>query len=133
MLAALDAYTVIAKNHPWSGVFDETSFRACLYEDASWSQEEYWKVEWALFQLVAVADQDVELRSRVFRLFSATASLFTAHFNPNDVFFIQNLPTEKLYGVMERFELVFGGFFAGEMPDLAESFDERNPLLRAGS
>ena len=132
-LAAVDAYAVIAQNHPWSGTFDEGSFRARLYEDALWSQDEYWKVEWALFQLVEAAAQDPELRFRVFRLFSATTTLFTSHFNPADVFSIQNLDSDRLYEIMERFQLVFEGFFAGEMPDLSEAFDERNPLLLAGS
>ncbi|MGO4223641.1 Imm41 family immunity protein [Lysobacter sp. TAF61] len=129
----MDAYTVIAKNHPWSGSFDEASFRARLYEDALWSQEEYWKVEWALCQLVTTAGEDAEVRSRVFRLFSATTNLFAAHFNPNDVFSIRNLDSNDICEIIERFHLVFEGFFSGEMPDLAESFDERNPLLSAGS
>lgn len=128
----MDAHSVIARNHPWSGEFDEASFRACLYEDATWSQDEYWKVEWALFQLVSVGGSDAELRSRAFRLFSATFSLFTAHFNPNDIYTIQNLATESLHKNIERFQLVFEGFFAGEMPDLGD-FNERNPLLSAGS
>jgi hypothetical protein len=91
----MDAHTVIARNHPWSGEFDEASFRACLYEDATWSQDEYWKVEWALFQLVDAGGSDAELRSRVFRLFSATFSLFAAHFNPNDIYAIQNLAAKS--------------------------------------
>ncbi|TZF88349.1 Imm41 family immunity protein [Cognatilysobacter lacus] len=129
----MDAYTVIARNHPWSGEFDETSFRACLYEDATWSQDEYWKVEWALFQLVGAVGSDPELRRRAFRLFSATFSLFAAHLDPNDVYTIQNMEPEKLYEAKERFQLVFEGFFAGEMPDLSAGFDERNPLLSSGS
>lgn len=132
----MDAYGVIAANHPWSGAFDEASFRACLYEDAKWSQDEYWKVEWALFQLVDAARSDAELRSRVFRLFSATFALFAAHANPNDFYVIQNFdqgPDDDTFQeAMERFQLVFEGFFAGEMPGidlLLESYAERNPLL----
>ena len=129
----MDAHAVIAANHPWSGEFGEASFRACLYEDATWSQDEYWKLEWALFQLVGTANSDAELRWRVFRLFSSTFSLFAAHLDPNDVYTIQNIAPEKLHETMERFQLVFEGFFAGEMPDLLASFDEQNPLLSAGS
>ena len=129
----MDAYAVIAGNHPGSGEFDEASFRACLYEDATWSQDGYWRVEWALFQLVGAATSDAELRWRVARLFSSTFSLFAAHFDPNDVYTIQGIEPERLREAMERFQLVFEGFFAGEMPDLLAGFDERNPLLSAGS
>ena len=129
---AMDAYAVISKNHPWSGEFDLTSFRACLYENSTWSQAEYWKVEWALFQLVATAAADAELRSRVFRLFSATYALFAAHFDSDDVYTIDGIGAEGLRASMERFQLVFEGFFAGEMPNLAAAFDEPNPLLQAG-
>lgn len=129
----MDAYAVISENHPGSGEFSETSFRSFLYEDATWSQDKYWRVEWALFQLVGPAALDAELRWRVFRLFSSTFSLFSAHFDSNDIYVIQGIEPEKLYKAIERFKLVFDGFFAGEMPDLQASFDERNPLLSADS
>lgn len=128
---AMGPHSVVSKNHPWSGEFETTSFRSRLYEDATWSQDEYWKVEWALFQLVAAAHSNAELRSRVFRLFSATVALFVAHYDPNDVYVIDGIDAERLREAMERFQLVFEGFFAGEMPDLVAAFDEPNPLLQS--
>lgn len=128
----MDAYAVISENHPSSGSFDLTSFRACLYEDATWSQDAYWKLEWALHRLVDAAASDAELRARVFRLFSVTCILFVAHFDPDDVYAIENLDGDALRTAMERFQMVFEGFFAGRMPDLAAYFDETNPLLAAG-
>lgn len=125
----MDAYAVIASNHPWSGEFNENSFRALLYEEGIWSQGEYWKLEWAPFQLVNVVTADQEVLSRVFRLYSATFILFMAHFDSNDSYVIRNIGNEKIRKNIERFQLVFEGFFAGDMPDLAAGFDESNPLL----
>ncbi|RDY67782.1 hypothetical protein DX912_07645 [Lysobacter soli] len=115
---AMDARSIISKNHPASGEFETTSFRSRLYEDATWSQDEYWKVEWALFQLAAAADSDAELRWRVFRLFSATVSLFVAHYDPKDIYVMDGIDAEGLLEARERFDLVFEGFFSQQMPDV---------------
>lgn len=128
-MSELNAHAVISGNHPWSGEFDGASFRARLYEEATWSEDEYWKVEWALFQLVGESATETELRGRVFRLFSTTFSLFAAHFDPNDVYTIKNLTADEVRESMERFQLVFQGFFSGDMRDLLALLDERNPFM----
>jgi hypothetical protein len=127
----LEARTVIARNYPWCPEWDDTSFRGRLYDDAIWSRDEYWLLEWALYQLVSARDQDSELRWRVFRIFSSTFMSISAHFDSNDVFEVENLTPDELIEFRERFQLVFEGFFSGEMPNQADCFEERNPLLEA--
>jgi hypothetical protein len=131
-VVALEALTVIARNFPGCPEWDHTSFLGRLCDDSTWSRDEYWLLERALHQLVAASAQDSELHWRVFRIFSLTSLSISAHLDRNDSFKVKNLKQEELYAFRERVQLVFEGFFSGEMPALSECFEEINPLLSAG-
>jgi hypothetical protein len=127
----MDAHLVIARNFPWCDEHDDLSFGGRLHEDCVWNWDEYWQLEWALYQLCNESPSR-ELYWPVFRIFSYCFASLGHHSDPNDLFRIKNLSAEELYDAKERFQLVFEGFFAGSMPD--QDFSEhRNPLLISAS
>lgn len=123
----MDPYLVIARNFPWSGQYDDASFRGQLHEESIWSWDEYWLLEWALYRLHDEPPSR-ELYWPIFRIFSYSLSTLGAHRDPNDVFEISNLNLEEFQGARERMQLVFEGFFQGSMP-AQDIFDQINPLL----
>lgn len=123
---------VIARNFAWCKEYDDTSFSGLLHERNVWDDEEYWILEWALYQLRDQQKSDREILFQVFRIFSYTFLLISCHFDTNDGFRISNRTDSQLYDLRERFQLVFEGFFHGDMP-APDSFDVRNPLLVGGS
>jgi len=70
-----------------------------------------------------------ELDWPIFRIFSHTFLSLNAHFDPNDGFKIKNMAKSDLYDLRERFQLVFEGYFSGDMPDQERCFDIINPLF----
>lgn len=123
----MDPNLVIARNFAWSGQFDDASFSGQLHEEGIWSWDEYWLLEWALYQLHNEPPSR-ELHWPVFRIFSNSFLALGAHRDPNDAFEICNLNQEEFYGARERMQLVFEGFFQGSMPS-QDIFDQSNPLL----
>jgi hypothetical protein len=123
----MEPYLVIARNFPWSGQYDDASFCGRLHEEGIWSWDEYWLLEWALYQLHD-EPHSRELHWPVFRIFSNSFSTLGAHRDSNDVFEIHNLNLAEFYDAKERMQLVFEGFFQGSMPDQA-IFEQSNPLL----
>lgn len=101
--------------------YSDQSFTGQLHEEATWCNEEYFKLENYLYEL---ADHYREAESlpkailwRVMRIFSYTLFSISCHFDPNDVFTIEGLNREEIYDRRERFQLMFEGFFSGTMPD----------------
>ncbi|NKJ49574.1 hypothetical protein CIC12_23140 [Burkholderia sp. SG-MS1] len=93
-----------------------------------WQRDQYWLLEWALYEIVKKAENYEELCSPVFRIFSGTMSTISSHFDQNDLFEIKNLEREEIYEFRERIQIVFGGFFAKHMSERVV-FEEENPLL----
>ncbi|WP_013588547.1 Imm41 family immunity protein [Paraburkholderia phenoliruptrix] len=124
----MNARKIVDRNCSWSPSFDETSFVSVLHERGIWDREQYWMLEWALFDLISTGDVDADLCASVFQIFSYTLGSISSHLDPNDLFEIINFQRDDVYAFRERIRLVFEGFFVKRMPRNA-SFDEVNPLL----
>ena len=121
---------VIARNFPWCDEHDDASFTGRLHEEALWDADEYWQLEWALYRLAGAKRVSHDTLWRIFHIFSNTSMSFGCHFDRNDVWKIGNLKRREIYDYRERFQLIFEGFFSGEMPG-KDDFDLKNPLLSA--
>ena len=119
---------IILRNFAWSDEYDESSFSGRLHEFGEWSVEEYWLLEWALYQLASSRVDQPQLDWPVFRIFSHTLVSLDANLDPNDGFDIVNIDKQNTHDLRERLQMVFEGYFSGEMPDQA-SFEPGNPLL----
>ncbi|CUK00281.1 Imm41 family immunity protein [Achromobacter xylosoxidans] len=119
---------IILGNFAWCDEYDETSFSARLHEDCEWDAEQYWRLEWALYQLAGRRRDHAELDWPIFRIFSYISLTMGAHLDPNDGFRILRLNRQAFYELRERFHLMFEGYFSGVMPNL-NYFADVNPLL----
>ncbi len=120
---------IILRNFAWSGEYDETSFTGCLHELCEWNANEYWLLEWSLYQLAGIRAKHPDMDWPVFRIFSHTFLSLCAHFDANDGFEIKHLDNLDVSALRERFQLVFEGYFSGAMPDQERCFDVINPLF----
>lgn len=124
----MDPRFAVERNFPRCDNYDDNSFLGKLHEQALWAQDEYWRLEWALYQLAKDETISEELSWQVFRIFSHCFLLFGCHLDRNDSFKIRNLKRAQLYDCRERFQVVFEGFFSRNMPE-QKIFEEENPLL----
>ncbi|ROL94155.1 hypothetical protein BK636_02050 [Pseudomonas chlororaphis] len=124
----MDPRFVIERNFPRCDNYDDNSFLGKLHEHALWAQDEYWLLEWALYQLAKDEAISEDLSWQVFRIFSHCFLSFGCHLDRNDFFKIRNLKRAQLYDCRERFQMVFEGFFSRNMPE-QKLFEEENPLL----
>jgi hypothetical protein len=110
----------INRNFPWCDEYDEDSFTGTLNEKHSWSDEEYFKLDDELYDIAEKYNEmdqlPRELVWRIMRIFSYVMMTIGCHYSPNDGYTIENLDDEQLFDKRERFQLVFEGFFKGEMP-----------------
>ncbi|MGB4813290.1 MAG: hypothetical protein WBP13_12535 [Methylophilaceae bacterium] len=56
---------------------------------------------------------------RVFKIFSYSTLLFSAHYDPNDSFSIKNKNKNEVFDLRERVQRIFKGYFSGKMSDLS--------------
>lgn len=122
---------IIARNFP-GPEHDRASFLSRLHEDQIWDVDEYWKLEYALYQLISVSPRSHDTTWHIFRIFSYTFQLLTSHFDAGDGFRIARLSDDEIYELRDRMQLVFEGYFSGIMPDQS-LFEVRNPLLAAAA
>ncbi|MBD0702304.1 hypothetical protein CF597_04670 [Pseudomonas sp. PSB1] len=127
----MDPHAVISRNFVGGEAYEDASFIGRLHEAGLWDREEYWLLEWALYQIATEASFSQALSHRVFEIFSYSSLLFGCHFDRKDRFKIRNLKRKQIYDFRERFHMVFEGFYAGKMPTPAR-FDEPNPWLVGG-
>lgn len=110
----------INRNFPWCDEFDDSSFTGTLNQKCTWSDEEYFKLDNELYDLAKKynnAEQlPRELVWRLIRIFSYVMMTIGCHSNPNDGYQIENLDDEAIFDRRKKFQLVFEGFFKGEMP-----------------
>ena len=125
----MSPHHVIACNFPWCPEQNDASFLGRLHEEGVWDTDEYWRLEWALYQLVNEAPRSQETSWRVFRIFSHTFLSLGCHFDPNDGFKLKDLTNDEIYELRERVQLVFEGYFSGSMPEQA-IFSIQNPMLK---
>lgn len=109
----------INRNFPWCDENDDESFTGTLHEKHLWSDEEYFKLDNELYELAekySKADHlPRELVWRIMRIFSIVLLKLNYHSDPDDGYEIENLDYDQFFQRRERFQLVFEGFFKGEM------------------
>ena len=122
----------IARNFPHCDEHSDDSFLGRLHELRTWSVDEYWTYEAALYELARdyhdAPDLPREIAWRVVRIFSHAMLLSRCHFDPVDGCRIENLTDAQVVEWLERLQLVTEGFFQGEMPEQCY-FAVPNPLL----
>ncbi|MCU7248005.1 immunity 41 family protein [Pseudomonas koreensis] len=128
----MDAHFIIDRNSARCEAFDDDSFIGQLHEAQIVAHDEYWQLEWALYQLATPKHFTQELSQKVFRIFSFSSHALASHFDRKDSFKIRNLKRKQVYEFRFRFKLVFEGFFAQKMPS-PDYFSEVNPLLLGSS
>ena len=119
--STMDAMATLAENDANSPCWRDDSFVALLHEARRWDERAYLKLEAAFFALCETRKTDGRTRNKIdciaARIFSYTMLTFSCHFDPNDGYSIQNLTEDDIYSWRERIQLVFEGFFAGELPN----------------
>ncbi|NIJ73959.1 Imm41 family immunity protein [Xanthomonas sp. LMG 9002] len=124
----MNATNVVTRNLARCAAYDDGSFVGRLHEEMRWNWDEYWLLEKALYDLATDGELERETAWPLFRIFSFVLMLLGCHFDPNDLFAIKGVSDEDVRDLLERFQLVFEGFYAGRMPAY-ESLDPPNPLL----
>ncbi|WP_081606428.1 Imm41 family immunity protein [Aeromonas diversa] len=111
----------INRNFSWSKEYSEGSFVGVFHENHVWDDEEYYKLENYLYEACERYAGQSSIPREVFwpamRIYSYLSQSISCHFDPNDGFEIKHINQDQLYQRRERLQLVFEGFFKGEMPN----------------
>ncbi|WP_425601867.1 Imm41 family immunity protein [Shewanella insulae] len=110
----------IKRNFAWCDDYSEDSFVGILHENQEWSDEEYFKLENYLYETCLKLPSDFVPREIIWpamRIYSYLSSTLCSHLDSNDGFKIKGLELVNFYDRRERLQLVFEGFFKGEMPN----------------
>lgn len=121
----------LLRNFPHCAEFSDDSFLGIYHEQQLWNEEEYWKLDKAIYQLAEKHNGKDIPRSiawPIMRIFSYLMMSIQAHDDSNDGFKILNVDSDSLFNWRERFQLVVEGFFSGKMP-ANDIFEYQNPLL----
>jgi hypothetical protein len=111
--------------------YNEGSFSAILHEKCIWQRDQYWLLEWALFDLISRNEMREDMYAPVFRIFTTTIGAIISHLDQNDLFEITNLNRDEVYEFRDRIRIIFEGFFARRIPERV-MFEDVNPLLPKG-
>ena len=125
----------ILRNFPASKEYRNSSFVGIWHEQCKISIEEYWKLDKAIYDLSEIYVQnDIprEVAWPLMRIFSYIMASTQAHYDLNDGFQIKDLEDVSLNEFTERFQLVFEGFFKGDMPKNS-MFSIINPLIEGNN
>jgi len=126
----MDAKEIILRNFPHNNLYDDLLFLGKLNEEQSWDIEEYWRLEWGIYNLEKNSSENLDWA--IFRIFSLIMLSISSHLDQNDYFKIKNLKHSELYEMRERVLLVFEGYFSSSMPE-QKIFEKVNPLLALSS
>lgn len=110
----------INRNFAWCDEYSDSSFIGILHESQEWNDEEYFKLESYLYDMCPKLSKDLVSRDIIWpamRVYSYLSSILGCHLDPNDGFAIKDINLESFYERRERVQLVFEGFFKGEMPN----------------
>jgi Immunity protein 41 len=119
---------IIVSNFPHCEEWRDDSFLGVLDDLCEIQKDKYWQLEWAILEYTKEGGKPYDLNWPIFRIFSHAMSLFRCHYNTNDGYEIKNVNDDVMQNFTERFQLVFEGFFKGQIPCL-RSYSEKNPLL----
>ena len=117
---------IILRNFPNNDFYDKLSFIGMLHEEKIWDMEEYWLLEWGIYNVEK--NSSAKLDWELFRIFSLIMLSISSHLDMNDSYKIGNLELPLVYEFRERTQLVFEGYFSEIMPK-QNFFDKKNPLL----
>jgi len=111
----------IYRNFAWCNEYTEESFVGQLHENKTWNDDEYFKLEGTLYELCSEY-KDAQCIPRdlawpIVRIFSYLMLTLGCQYDSNDAYEIENISREQFYDRRERIQLIFEGFFTGEMPD----------------
>ncbi len=120
----MDLQKIINENYILSGDFSDRSFIAKLHELHQWDMKAYLRLEEAIYQK-SLDIKNLELLNHAFfypffHIYKFITNMFIAHFDPKDGYIITGIKDDSIYDMKERIELVFDGFFKGEMPQREE-------------
>lgn len=111
----------INRNYVWGDGYSDNSFIGIFHEQREWNDDEYFKLENDLYELASEYSGDEvlprEVVLRVQRIFSYLMMSLGCHADPNDGFEINDISSDQHRSRTERIQLVFEGFFKGEMPE----------------
>ncbi|HAV5587469.1 TPA: hypothetical protein JI109_06085 [Acinetobacter baumannii] len=124
----MNAKEIILRNFPHTNFYDGLSFLGKLNEEQLWDIEEYWHLEWGIYNLEKNSSE--KLDSEIFRIFSMIMLSISSHLDQNDYFKIKNMKSPELYEMRERVQLIFEGYFSDSMPE-QNTFEDINPLLKS--
>jgi len=111
----------ILRNFPHCKEYSDDSFLGIFHEQQEWDDTEYFKLEDELYEqckiYTTVDSLPRDLSWPAMRIFSFVILSLGHHSNPNDGFKIKGLSQEQIRDRTERVQLIFEGFFKGEMPN----------------
>lgn len=122
----MDIEKIILCNFPHNSLYDELSFLGKLHEEQLWDVEEYWLLEWAIYNLEKKSSD--KLNWEVFRIFSFIMLSISSDLDGHDSFAIKNLERTEIYEFRERVQLIFEGYFSKSMPK-QNIFERVNSLI----
>ncbi|MEW8632248.1 MAG: Imm41 family immunity protein [Candidatus Thiodiazotropha sp.] len=108
------------RNFAWCDDYSEDSFVGILHESQEWNDEEYFKLENYLYDTCLKLPADLvpgNIAWPAMRIYSYLSNTLGSHLDSNDGFRIKGIELVNLYDRRERLQLVFEGFFKGEMPN----------------
>ena len=121
---------IILRNFPHNDFYDNLSFIGMLHEEKIWDMEEYWLLEWGIYNLEKNSSEKLDWE--VFRIYSFIMLSLSSHLDKNDSFKIGSLEIALIYEFRERIQLVFEGYFSEIMPKQI-IFEKTNLLLASNS
>jgi len=122
----MNAKKIIQRNFPHNDLYENLSFIGKLHEEKIWDMEEYWLLEWGIYNIER--NSSAILDWELFRIFSLIMLSISSHLDMNDSFKIENLELPLIYEFRERTQIVFEGYFSELMPKQI-FFEKKNPLL----
>lgn len=110
----------INRNFTGSKEYSDGSFVGIFHENHTWDDEEYFKLENHLYeQCEKYKGQSVIPRDVIWPtmgIYSFLSWSIGCHFDSNDGFNLTGINQDQLYQRRECLQLIFEGFFKGEMP-----------------
>lgn len=110
----------INRNFSECDEYSVESFIGILHGKYEWNDDEYFRLEDYLYLIGQGGPSGFLSRDiawPVMKIYSYLCNLIGCHLDSNDSFSIAGMDLDSLYSRRERAQLVFEGFFKGDMPD----------------
>ncbi len=111
----------INRNSVSSKEYSSDSFIGKFHEDRVWDDDEYFLLENELYELCSKHQSSESIPREIawplMKMFSYLMISLSCQYDSNDGFKIENINRDQFCARRERLQLVFEGFFKGEMPN----------------